>query len=167
MQVPSGLLDFVEPWAALYGDSALLPTLVTFAHIAALVFAGGLAVTLDRATLRAARGSSDARWRQLKELESAHRLVITGLGLSLVTGLMMLAADLETYLPSWIFWVKVGLIAVLLVNGYRMTRLEARIASTPNAADNLGWSELRFAATISIVLWFLIAFAGVALVNLA
>ena len=63
--------------------------------------------------------------------------------------------------------MKVGLIAVLLVNGYRMTRLEARIASTPNAADNLGWSELRFAATISIVLWFLIAFAGVALVNLA
>lgn len=167
MQVPSGLLDLVEPWATLYGDSSLLPTFVTFAHIAALVFAGGLAVTLDRGTLRAARGSAEARWRQLKELESAHRLVLTGLALSLATGVLMLAADLETYLPSWIFWTKIGLIAVLLVNGYRMTRVESRIASTPNAADNLGWSELRFAATISIVLWFLIAFAGVALVNLA
>ena len=60
---PEALLDFVAPWADVYADSSVLPTLVTFGHIAALVFAGGLAVTLDRATLRAARGSSEIRWR--------------------------------------------------------------------------------------------------------
>lgn len=164
---PAGLVELFDPWAGFYGDSVLLPTLVTFAHIAALVFAGGLAVTLDRATLRAARGSSEARWRQLKELESAHRLVLMGLGLSLVTGVLMLTADLETYWGSWIFWTKMGLIAVLLANGYRMTTLESRIASTPNAADDQGWRGLRLTAAISILLWFVIAFAGVALVNMA
>jgi hypothetical protein len=79
----------------------------------------------------------------------------------------MLAADLETYLVSRIFWTKMALIVVLLVNGYRMTRLEARIASTPNAADAAGWTGLRVTAAVSMLLWFAIAFAGVALVNMA
>ena len=167
MQGPGRLVELAEPWAAVYGESALLPTLITFGHLAALVFAGGLAVTLDRATLRAARGSADARWHQLRELERAHRAVLVGLGLSLVTGVLMLTADLETYLPSRIFWVKVALIVALLANGYRMTRLESRIATTPNAADDAGWAGLRASAAVSIFLWFMIAFAGVALVNLA
>ena len=162
---PEALLDFVAPWADAYADSSVLPTLVTFGHIAALVFAGGLAVTLDRATLRAARGSSEIRWRQLKELGSAHRLVLFGLGLSLFTGVLMFAADLETYFVSRIFWTKIGLIALLLGNGYLMTRTESRIASTPNAADDAGWKRLRLSAGISMALWFMIAFAGVALVN--
>lgn len=167
MSAPSALVQLVQPWADLYADSTLLQTLVVFGHIAALVFAGGLAVTLDRATLRAARGSSEVRWRQLEELRAAHRLVLTGIALSLVTGLLLLAADLETYFVSWIFWTKVGLITCLLVNGFLMTRLEARIGDTPNAADDAGWKSLRVSATASMVLWFAIAFAGVGLVNAA
>jgi hypothetical protein len=165
MSAPATLVQLVEPWAQLYGDSSLLQTLVVFAHVAALVFAGGMAVTLDRATLRASRGSSEIRWRQLEELRAAHRQVLTGIALSLVTGLLLFAADLETYFGSWIFWTKMGLIGTLLANGFAMTRVEARVSSTPNAADGDGWRRLRTTATISIVLWFAIAFAGVALVN--
>ena len=167
MAAPDTLVRLVEPWSQLYGDSTLLQVLVVFGHIAALVFAGGLAVTLDRATLRAARGSSEMRWRQLAELRAAHRLVLVGLALSLVTGLLLLAADLETYFGSWIFWLKVVLILSLLVNGYAMTRLESRIGSTPNAADDAGWRSLRLTAALSIFLWFAIALAGVTLVNAA
>ena len=169
MSAPTGLVHLLEPWAHAYGDSKLLPTLVVFGHIAALVFAGGLAVTLDRATLRAARpnGSAEHRWRQLEELERAHRFVLTGLALSLVTGLLLLAADIETFFGSWIFWTKMGLIALLLANGYLMTRTESRIRNTPNAADEAGWKRLRIAAMVSFFLWFTIAFAGVALVNAA
>ena len=167
MSAPAALVQLFEPWSQLYGDSTLLQTLIVFGHIAALVFAGGLAVTLDRATLRAARGSSEIRWRQLEELRAAHRLVITGLALSLVTGLMLFTADLETYFSSWIFWVKLGLIGGLLANGFIMTRLEGRIADTPNAADDAGWHNLRVTAGVSTVLWFAVAFAGVALVNAA
>jgi hypothetical protein len=165
MAAPAALVRFVEPWSQLYSDSAILPTIVVFVHIAALVFAGGMAVTLDRATLRAAKGSSELRWRQLAELGRAHRLVIIGLALSLVTGVLLFTADLETYFGAWVFWLKLSLIALLLVNGFVMTRAEARIGSTPNAADEAGWKQLRLTAAVSIVLWFAIAFCGVALVK--
>jgi len=164
---PETLVKLVEPWSALYSDSTIIPTLVVFGHIAALVFAGGMAVTLDRATLRAARGPAEFRWRQLEELRAAHRSVIIGLGLSVVTGVLLFAADLETYFGSWIYWTKMGLIVLLLINGYLMTRAEGAISSTPNAADEPGWKRLRTAAIVSLVLWFAIAFAGVALVKAA
>ena len=165
MAAPASLVQLVEPWSELYGDSVILSTLIVFGHIAALVFAGGLAVTLDRGTLRAAHGSSEVRWRQLEELRAAHRLVIVGIALSMVTGVLLFTADLETYFDSWVFWTKLGLIALLLANGFVMTRVESRISSTPNAADDAGWKALRRTATISMFLWFAIAFAGVALVK--
>lgn len=164
---PAGLVKLVEPWSQLYGDSTVLPTLVVFLHIAALVFAGGLAVTMDRATMRAARGAAELRWRQLEELGRAHRLVVTGIILSAVTGVLLFAADLETYFGSRIYWTKMTLILLLLVNGYVMTRTESRIRSTPNADDHAGWSRLRIMAAASMTLWFAIAFAGVALVKAA
>src|SRR5215211_2550088 len=105
MGAPAALVQFVEPWSQLYSDSKLLPTLIIFGHIAGLVFAGGMAITLDRATLRAARGPAEFRWRQLDELSRAHRLVVVGLALSFVTGVLLLTADLETYFVSWIYWL--------------------------------------------------------------
>ena len=165
MNPPAALVQLVEPWSQLYGDSKLLPVLIVFAHIAALVFAGGLAVTLDRATLRAVRGGADVRTRQLDELGRAHRLVITGLTFSAITGVLLFAADLETYFVSPIFWTKATLILMLLGNGFLMTRTEAliRTSSEPEA----GWNRLRLTAIASLVLWFATAFAGVALVKAA
>jgi uncharacterized membrane protein len=163
MSPPAALVHFVEPWAHLYGDSKLIATVLAFAHIAALVFAGGLAVTLDRATLRASRGAAEFRWRQLDDLAAAHRLVVIGLALSFVTGVLLFTSDLETFFGSWIFWTKMSLIVLLLINGFAMTRTESRIRETPNAADPQGWKRLRATAAVSITLWFLIAFAGVAL----
>jgi len=162
MSAPASLVHLFEPWSHLYSDSKIIPTVVVFAHIAALVFAGGLAVTLDRATLRAFR-SSEFRWRQLEDLAAAHRLVLFGLALSFITGVLLFTADLETFYGSWIFWGKMTLIVLLLTNGYAMTRLESRIRETPNAADAAGWKRLRTTAAVSITLWFIIAFAGVAL----
>jgi hypothetical protein len=167
MQAPASLVGLLEPWAQLYGDSKLLPILIVFGHIAALVFAGGLAVTLDRGTLRASRGPAEFRWRQLEALGSAHRYVLAGLGLSAATGVLLFTADLETYFVSWIYWTKMGMILLLLANGYAMKRLETRIGSTPNAADDAGWKQLRLTAIASLILWFAIAFAGVSLVKAA
>ena len=163
MSAPASLVHLVVPWSHLYSDSKLLPTVVVFAHIAALVFAGGLAVTLDRATLRAFRGTPEFRSRQLGDIAAAHRLVLTGLALSFISGVFLFTADLETFYGSWIFWTKMGLIVLLLANGYRITRVELRIRETPKAADADAWKQLRTTAVISIALWFTIAFAGVAL----
>jgi len=158
------LVRLLEPWSHAYGDSKVLPTVIVFGHIAALVFAGGLAVTIDRGTLRAARGSPEAKSQHLVELAAAHRLVLSGLALSAVTGVLMFTADVETFFTSPIFWTKASLIGLLLANGYAMTRAEAAIRSAPRG-DLGAWTRLRTTALLSLVLWFAIAFAGVALVN--
>jgi hypothetical protein len=161
---PTALVQFVEPWSRLYADSKVIATLVVFGHIAALLFAGGLAVTLDRATLRAAR-HPDARARHLDALASSHRVVIAGLTLSFVTGLMLFTADLETYFVSWIFWTKMLLVVLLLANGYGINKTESALRA--GAAPDGGWRTLTRTAWASLMLWFAIALAGVALVNAA
>jgi len=162
MSAPAALVKLLEPWSQAYSDSKVLPTMLVFGHIAALVFAGGLAVTLDRATLRAARGSVEVRARQLDELSAAHRLVISGLALSAVTGVLLFTADVETFFTSKIFWTKATMIALLLANGYAMTRAEARLRSDADDPDVI-WKRLRTTALVSLILWFAIALAGVAL----
>lgn len=164
LAAPEGLVRLFEPWAAVYGDSSVLPTLVVFGHIAALVFAGGLAVTLDRATLRAARGSADDRARQVGELARAHRSVLIGLALSAATGVLLFAADVETYFVAPAFWTKMALVTALLVNGYMMTRAEPRAGALDESAG--AWRSLRRLSIASMILWFATTFVGVALVNI-
>ena len=154
-----------ELWSSIYSDSKLIATLVVFGHIASLMFAGGLAITMDRGTLRAAR-TADSRSRHLVDLAGAHRIVMAGLALSAATGLLLFASDVETYFVSWVFWTKMTLIALLLANGWNMTRIGRQLRLAPADAEP-GWRHLRIAALASLVLWFAIALAGVALVNAA
>ena len=163
MTAPAALVQLFEPWAKLYADSKLITTIVVFGHVGSMLFAGGLAITLDRVTMRAVR-SVEVRSRHLADLAGAHRVVVTGLALSAVTGLLLFASDVETYFVSWIFWTKMGLIAVLLANGYRMMLAENALRLAPADAET-DWRRMRVSAAVSLVLWFVIALAGVALVN--
>ena len=164
--VTSGLARLVEPWAHLYADSKTLATIVTFAHVASLLMAGGLAVATDRATLRALRLAAVERGRHLDELAGIHRLVVGGLVLSVITGALLFATDVETFAGSWIFWLKMALIGVLLANGYAMTRSEESLRAD-GGDDAPAWGRLRQSALISVGLWYAITLAGVALVNVA
>ena len=162
----SGLARLVEPWAHLYADSKAIATIVTFGHVASLLMAGGLAVATDRATLRALRLAAAERGRHLEELAGVHRLVVGGLALSVVTGILLFASDVETFVGSWIFWLKMGLICVLLTNGYVMTRAEGALRDDADEAA-ASWVHLRRSALVSVGLWYAITLAGVALVNVA
>jgi uncharacterized membrane protein len=164
--VPQLLTDLADPWAKLYSHSNLLATIVGFLHVAPIVVGGGMAIALDRATLRVSRDDVGARSRHLAELASAHRVVIGSLLLSILSGIALLAADLETFFGSWIFWAKMALIGVLLVNGALMTRSERAIAAAGPSTD-AQWNRLRTNAFTSLALWLIITFAGMALMNLA
>jgi uncharacterized membrane protein len=161
---PSALVALFEPWASYYSDSQLAQTLVTFAHIGGLVVGGGAAITADRGTLRMA--SDVDRRRHLLEIGRSHRLVITSLAIVVVSGLLLFASDLETYWGSPIFWVKMALVAGLLVNGAQMQRVE-RKATLESVVSSAQWGAMRGTAMASLILWLAITLAGVALINYA
>jgi hypothetical protein len=166
MSAPAALVRLAQPWADAYSHYTAVSTTVTFLHIAALLFGGGIAIAADRGTLRSLRLEAGMRGTHLDELGALHRVVLTGLTTSLVSGLLLLAADLDTFFGSWVFWTKMALVTVLLVNGYMMTRSENALRAEPSA-DSPHWASLRRSAVTSLVLWFVITLAGVLLVNVA
>lgn len=165
-EASGALTRMLEPWAHLYADSKIVAMVVTFGHIASLLMAGGLAVATDRSTLRALRLAASERGRHLDELAGVHRLVVGGLALSVITGLLLFASDVETFIGSWIFWAKMALVVVLLVNGYMMTRAE-RAVRGDSVGSSPSWAHLRRTALVSVGLWYVITLAGVALANIA
>jgi hypothetical protein len=148
-------------WVALYADHAVLRTTVAFAHIGGLLGGGGCAIAADYATLILPPAGDDARASHIQGIRRTHTIVIAGLVLLFISGLLLLGADLETYLTSRVFWLKMALIATLLVNGIILTRVAPRAV-----ANRPGWNRLRRASMVSIVLWMLTTFLGAALPNI-
>lgn len=163
---PAALVKFFDPWNKFYSDSKLTETLVQFAHTAGLVVAGGIAIATDRMTLRAGTWTDADRRHHLAELAMLHRTVIAGLTITILSGLAMLTSDLETFLGSWIFWVKMLMVAILLANGARMQSVENQLAVDSSTASP-HWATLRTNAIASIALWLSITLAGIALLNFA
>jgi hypothetical protein len=162
----NALAGWLEPWAALYGESAGLQAGVVFLHLGGLLIGGGGAVAEDLATLRAARGDPARRGERLNLLGMAHRTVLFGLALTAATGVLMLGADFEALAGSAVFWAKMGLVAVLLANGALMMRAETG-ARSPGPRGDRAWRMLTRAAAASAFLWFLILLVSVLLTQSA
>lgn len=149
----------VARWAHLYSDRKAVSEAVTFVHLAGVLLAGGLAVAADRATLRLARhtppgvaGDSPA----LADIAGVHRVVLWGLLLIVASGVLQTLADLDTFLPSPVFWTKMALVVVLLGNGWIRLRAERRVRSGAAAA----WPAFRRTSIASLALWFTLVLAG-------
>ena len=136
----------------------------TYLHIAGVMIGGGFAMASDRAALRVSRGSTEDRAFILREFTFVHRPVIIALTVVVLSGASMLLADVETFLGNPVYYVKMGLFAVLLVNGLLMQRNEKRLATDPSAS-NIAWGGFRGTAIASIILWLSIALAGVLLTS--
>jgi uncharacterized membrane protein len=167
MPLPESLVSLLEPWNKFYSHSKTAVTIVVFLHIGGLLLAGGFAIAADRMTIRSINSAANARAAQLKELAATHRWVITGLVLVVISGLAMLASDIETFWGSWIYWLKMTLVILLLVNGFAMTRIEAALEADPNSETSPKWNTLHRTAIASLVLWFATTAVGVALANFA
>ena len=154
------LLHWLDTWVSLYANHPALRTGIEFAHIGGLVAGGGSAIAVDLATISAARAGSAAGMTQL--LSRTHRIVVAGLAALAVSGLLLFAADVETFLYSRIFWLKMGLMVLLLANGALLLRREHQMRQ----GEPRAWMRLHHAAVASLVLWCLTTLAGAALPNI-
>jgi hypothetical protein len=153
-----------KPWSDLYSRNIPVQTAVTFVHFTGILVAGGFALATDRMTLRMSGADTAARRLHLAELRAVHRPVLVGLVLTAISGTLMFAADLETFATSLVFWVKLGLIGILLVNGYLMTRAERSLRGDAEAGAR-GWRRLRRTSIASLALWFIVLLLGTVLPN--
>ena len=167
MSPPTLLIQLAKPWESLYSNSKGLEIFVTFLHVGGLLLGGGLAVATDRATVRAIRQAVHDRTQHLEALSSVHQTVFVGLVISFLSGVMLFLADVKTFWGSWVFWLKMALILGLLVNGFVMTRAERALRADGMSEQDRAWTHLHNTAEISLVLWYAITLAGVALVSVS
>jgi uncharacterized membrane protein len=166
MSLMNQLATLVAPWADFYNASKVAQTTVTFSHFGGMMTAGGFALATDRATLRAVQAPRSERTRHLKELSGVHPIVVAALAVTALSGLLMFAADLETLAVSLVFWAKMGLVFLLLMNGYVMLRTERRLLAG-DPAEARHWQQLRTASLVSLGLWFAVVLAGSILPNVS
>ena len=83
--------------------------------------------------------------------------MLPALLLVVATGVLMTSADLDTFLHSKLFWAKMGLFAVMLVNGAGLMAAErAAVASTTSAP-----AVLTGVSVVSLISWLGLLLLGV------
>jgi hypothetical protein len=120
-----------------------------------------MAIPADRATLAAHKSGGDAMRREADRLGGMHGTVIVSVAIILISGVLLMLADLDAYLASSAFWIKMALVLALLVNG-AVLRHTGRVAA---AGDARAHRALATAARISLGLWFVTTLAGAVLPN--
>jgi hypothetical protein len=156
------LASLLDTWSSFYSNHAALKSVIEFVHIGGLMLGGGCAITADLATLEAVREGPIGRTSQFHVLKRTHVIVVVGLAALFVSGLLLFAADLETFVHSRVFWLKMALLVMLLANGVVMLVAERRV----RRGDVRAWRHLHTVAVSSLVLWFVTTLAGAALSNL-
>lgn len=159
------IANAAEPWSKLFSHSKPVSAGTLFIHLAPLIAGGGVAFAADLATLRAYRQGLAERTRQVAELTGTHKLVLFGLTLSFISGIGLFLSDVETFMGSIYFWIKLACVAVLLINGLVLTRIESALARTPG--DDRLWNRLRTVAMVSATMWIVTTLVGVVLKEFA
>jgi len=148
-------------WTELYRGNDVVQLLAGLGHILSVAFAARFALAGDRAALRAERRAPPQRLALLEQIGRAHRPVLIGLALALLTGLAQLLAQLS-YLPQspWA-WLKLAGLVALLANGRIIQVTGARLRQEPDAPAR--WRVLRGAARRSLALWGTLVLLGLLL----
>ncbi len=151
-----------KPWEKFYSKSSPTQAVVLFTHIASMLGGGGLAISADRALWKARRASEEVRRQLLAEVATIHRPVIFALTLSVVSGALMVTADLATFATSPVYWGKMAAFVLLLVNGAWLQSIERGARKAPATMPS-AWKRLTVSSRISFTLWFVVALGGVLL----
>jgi len=170
------LAALVQPWADIFAEHTALATAVIAVHVLGMFVAGGMAIGADRAILRAPTGTAEAMRAVVADLATTHTVVIGALGLTVASGVALFASDVPTFSVSKVYWIKMGCVAALLVNGLRMRRAEHTVlrrlegapshtAEMPVPAPFAEWRGVRSTAMVSFILWLVTVLLGVILTN--
>jgi hypothetical protein len=157
MALPPFLASTIESWAAFYDAHRMMSVTIHYLHLAGLVVGAGTALAADRQILKAARLGPTERSATLAALHASHRVVVPALAVVVVTGALMTASDTTTFIGSRLYWSKMGLVTLLLLNGSGLLAAE-RAVSRGRAR---GWSGLGLTSAASLLLWLVILFMGV------
>jgi hypothetical protein len=150
----------VATWAHLYNDNKTMSDAVTFVHLAGILLGGGVAIAADRAALHHAL-ESDVPFLAPLGGRAVHRWVVVALIAITASGVLMLLADVHTYVTAPLFWVKMALTLLLVANGYVRLRAERAVLGGVQAAR----ARFRNTSLVSLVLWVVILLAGTMLVS--
>jgi hypothetical protein len=161
------MVTVTQRWTSLYSDSKSVSGVTTCVHLGGMLLAGGFAIATDRLTLRAFEKGPLARMRQLAEIHAVHRPVLIGLALTFASGTLMFLADIKALASSPVFWVKGGVVVLLLLNGAVMQRAESRLQLGAGSAERRYWRQLRVTSLASLALWFAALAAGTLLTAFA
>lgn len=156
MTIPAAVQPIVASWSSYYGDHQMVSVTVRYVHLAATLFSGGSAIALDRKVLRAGRAEGATRCAILKELRGSHRVVVPGLMLVVLSGVLLTAADVDTFLASNLYWAKLGLVSLLMANGGLLLAAE----SAAERAAGQAWGRLMATAAASLALWLITLYVG-------
>jgi uncharacterized membrane protein len=157
MGQPAFAWDALAWWSAMYSDHQAVSVTVRFLHLAGLIVGGGTALAADRHVLGTVPQDTVARSAALAMAGASHRIVVPALALMALTGLLMATADLETYLSSRLFWIKMAIVGLLLLNGGVLVLAERAAA---RGAGDRTWARLRTVSAASVVLWLSALLAG-------
>jgi hypothetical protein len=144
------MVGIVKWWSRYYGNHQIVSVAIRFTHLTALLLGGGTALFIDRQVLRAARRNAAGKQEALRALSSSHRLVVPWLVVVGITGAFMTAADTETFLNSRVYWIKMAVVALLVVNGVLLLAAENRAKEMDSRES---WARVVAVSTISFLLW--------------
>jgi hypothetical protein len=155
-----GVAFLVGRWAHLYNNTKGVSIAVTYGHFAGMLVGGGFAVVADRDAFRLSPATVAAPGTRAS-FATIHRWVLGGLAVVFLSGILMMLADLDTYVASPVFWIKMSLFALLIANGYGRMRAEEALAGGSAA----GWRWLRRTSAASLALWLAVLLTSTILNN--
>ena len=145
-------------WSAYYSDHQMVSLLIRYLHLAALMVGGGTALAIDRVVLGTARTRTDDRRRAaFTAMKGSHRVVVPALTVVTASGIMMAAADWDTFVASRLFWIKMISFGLLVVNGMALVAAERAYAKDTDVSM---WHRVVIASGASCALWLFILWIG-------
>ena len=145
-------------WSAYYSDHQMVSLVIRYVHLAALMVGGGTALAIDRVVLGTARSRAhDRRHAAFTAMRGSHRIVVPALVIVTASGVLMAAADWSTFVASRLFWIKMILFGLLVLNGMALVAAEQRYAKN---AEVTMWRRVVIASGASCLLWLLILWIG-------